>query len=179
MVPLLGKRKIWGTRNRCNVRTVSNAIFQKTSLADNDVTIKRKFSKSSGKVTRWWYVVSGAEATLNTLENQWDCVKQQFGWSVLPCLTFADTSPNSESHQGGPAVCATRPFPDNDSDKSATDSIQPTVQKPCPTIPTPTSSSPSSSDAEAVSVPTVSDLPHQSPTEKSPSGPPSGPKDNV
>ena len=43
-----------------------------------------------GKECRWWYVVSGDEAKLITLEDEWETIQKQLGWKILPCLTFAD-----------------------------------------------------------------------------------------
>ena len=92
MVPLLGKRKIWGTRRLSSASTISETIARCTSLNVNDIQVKRKFSGLYGKETKWWFVVSGEESTLNSLENEWESVKQQQNWKILPCLAFADNS---------------------------------------------------------------------------------------
>ena len=92
MVPLLGKRKIWGTRRLSSASTISETIARCTSLNVNDIQVKRKFSERYGKETKWWFVVSGEESTLTSLENEWESVKQQQNWKILPCLAFAENS---------------------------------------------------------------------------------------
>lgn len=109
-LPLLGKRKIWGTMKQSSAGAVCRTITQVTSLVDGDINVKRKY-RSRGKETRWWHVVSGDEATLTTLKSEWERVKQQLGWKILPCLAFADsqlasanTQPNSRSTVNDPQL---------------------------------------------------------------------------
>ena len=61
-IPVLGKRKIWGTLKVCSAATVRNAILQLTNLPqESDLQVKRKYKVGgNGKRTvKWWHVISG------------------------------------------------------------------------------------------------------------------------
>ena len=87
--PLLGKRKVWGTMNHASAATVSRALIQLSSLSPEDIKVKRKFR--NGAKASWWHVISGEENTLKILENEWEGVKMQLGWNILPCFAFSES----------------------------------------------------------------------------------------
>ena len=94
-VPSSGKRKVWGTRKQINANTIRQTIAKSTSLTEDSISVKRKFSLSNGKETRWWFVISGDESTLATLEREWGVIQQKSNWKLLPCLVF-DNSPDAQ-----------------------------------------------------------------------------------
>ena len=47
-------------------------------------------------LTRWWFIVSGEESTLAQLDESWNNVKLQTGWSLGPVLTY--TTEEREQH---------------------------------------------------------------------------------
>ena len=94
-VPSSGKRKVWGTRKQINANTICQTIAKSTSLTEDSISVKRKFSLSNGKETRWWFVISGDESTLATLEREWGVIQQKSNWKLLPCLVF-DNSPDAQ-----------------------------------------------------------------------------------
>ena len=99
-VLLEGKRKVWGSRKQTNANTIRQTIAKSTSLTEDSISVKRKFSLSNGKETRWWFVISGNESTLATLEHEWGIIQQKCNWKLLPCLVFdnsSDAQPAPES----------------------------------------------------------------------------------
>ena len=51
----------------------------------------------SGKVAKWWHVVSGDEGTMAKLEEEWRKVEIQTSWVIKPCLSYVDKIPGSIS----------------------------------------------------------------------------------
>ena len=88
-IPLLGKRKVWGTMKHASAATVSRALTQLTSLASENIKVKRKFK--NGDRASWWHVISGEENILKILEDEWEGVKRQLGWNILPCLVYSES----------------------------------------------------------------------------------------
>ena len=96
--PLPGKRKVWGTMKICPSTTVKSVISQLTCITDTSIQVKRKYKMAeSGKVAKWWHVVSGDEGTMAKLEEEWGKVQIQTSWVIKPCLSYVDEIPGSIS----------------------------------------------------------------------------------
>ena len=70
-VRVSGARRVWGTHWSCTAKAVNSAISKLCGITPN--TVKRKIVKStSGKTTRWWFVIHDTEEVLTSLESKWD-----------------------------------------------------------------------------------------------------------
>ena len=49
-VPVIGKRRIWGTLKACSSQAVEHAIHQLTTICEDKIQVKRKFKKATGYV---------------------------------------------------------------------------------------------------------------------------------
>ena len=73
-------------------------ISQLTCITDTSIQVKRKYKMAeSGKVAKWWHVVSGDEGTMAKLEEEWGKVQMQTSWVIKPCLSYVDEIPGSIS----------------------------------------------------------------------------------
>ena len=81
-----GKRKVWGTLKTTTVTAVKNAI--KVISKIDGLEVKRKYQLSRAdrvsvgsvpkvQVSRWWFVISGDETTLDKLARNWSAIKLQ------------------------------------------------------------------------------------------------------
>ena len=94
-----GKRKVWGTLRSTTATAVKNTIKAITKIDGLDV--KRKYhvkntrqGASTGpkiQVSKWWFVITGEEPTLQSLMENWSAVKYQTNWSLEPVLSFCDS----------------------------------------------------------------------------------------
>ena len=82
--------RIWSTFKASSSTAVKHAIHQLTTIASDKLQVKRKFKTShNNNVIRWWHVISGEEAVLVQLEQEWEKVKLQTNWKIEPCLINA------------------------------------------------------------------------------------------
>ena len=82
----------------CPSTTVKSVISQLTCITDTSIQVKRKYKMAeSGKVAKWWHVVSGDEGTMAKLEEEWGKVQIQTSWVIKPCLSYVDEIPGSIS----------------------------------------------------------------------------------
>jgi len=56
---------------------VKHAIHQLTTIASDKLQVKHKFRTSHNNNIHWWHVLSGDEAVLVQLEQEWEKVKLQ------------------------------------------------------------------------------------------------------
>ena len=66
-----GKRAIWGTLPFVTPTTVKSTIHNMLSVPDNSITVKRKTKTLRAKQC-WWFVITGTEGTLMSLETNWN-----------------------------------------------------------------------------------------------------------
>ena len=92
-----GKRKVWGTWPT-TTSAVKSSIGAVTSV--ENLMVKRKyktFSRTDGgnpvRKTKWWFVISGNEESLQQLQEKWSAVKSQTGWTLEPVFIY------DEAHQ--------------------------------------------------------------------------------
>lgn len=91
-VRVSGARRVWGTHWSCTSKAVIGAIAKLCGITPKSV--KRKFVKNtSGKTTRWWFVIHDSEEALINLE---DHLKLQTLWELEPC--FMKDISTSQSH---------------------------------------------------------------------------------
>ena len=124
-IPLLGKRKVWGTMKHASAATVSRALTQLTSLASKNIKVKRKFK--NGDRAGWWHVISGEENILKILEDEWEGVKRQLGWNILPCLVYSESDVPSAAPLAPLSSSPSQSEPVNKGATSITNSLLPTT----------------------------------------------------
>ena len=107
-VEVKGKRKVWGTLSTTTVAAVKNAI--KVISKVEDLEIKRKYhlkkaqkvslesDAASIQVSKWWFVISGDESTLDQLAKNWDAVKIQSNWSLKPIFSYGNHTDQVTPH---------------------------------------------------------------------------------
>ena len=88
-----GKRKVWGTWPTTTTSAVKSSIGAVTSV--ENLMVKRKyktFSRTDGgnpvRKTKWWFVISGNEESLQQLQEKWSAVKSQTGWTLEPVFIY-------------------------------------------------------------------------------------------
>ena len=98
-----GVRRIWGTMKSCSSSAVKNAITR--LIPDQripgiaEVSVKRKFKRSSDNKLRWWFLIYMPEEALEKLESEWEPVALQTSWKLEPCMAPANfLHPAVESH---------------------------------------------------------------------------------
>ena len=94
-----GKRKVWGTLRTTTATAVKNTI--RTIIKIEGLDVKRKYhvkktrqDSSRGpniQLSKWWFVVSGEENTLELLERKWSAVNYQTNWTLEPVLSYCDS----------------------------------------------------------------------------------------
>lgn len=99
-VTVPGVRRVWGTKKDASTTVVLQTIRQLTKIdPEKQLTVKRKFQDGeSGRRDRWWFLISGSEATLGELERLWSCVSLQVGWKLEEC-TKPKNDGNGESNE--------------------------------------------------------------------------------
>jgi len=78
-----GVRRIWGTMRGCSSKTILTAL-QRLSTVSDEIEVRRKFKKKNNSV-QWWFLVRGTEATLQSLEQQWERIRVQTSWKLERC----------------------------------------------------------------------------------------------
>ena len=89
-IPVLGKRRVWGTLKACSQTTVKHALDQLVPALKGKLQVKRKYKKLRDNRIRWWHVISGAEKDLEDLQKSWEVVHIQTRWKIEACLMDAD-----------------------------------------------------------------------------------------
>lgn len=89
-IPVLGKRRVWGTLKACSHTTVKHALDQLVPALKGKLEVKRKYKKLRDNRIRWWHVISGAEKDLEDLQKSWEVVHIQTRWKLESCLMDAD-----------------------------------------------------------------------------------------
>ena len=112
-----GKRKVWGTLRTSTATAVKNTIRAITKIEGLDV--KRKYhvkktrqDSSRGtniQLSKWWFVVSGEEPTLELLEKKWSAVNYQTNWTLEPVLSYCDSEPVIASQPGDGGQVSNQP----------------------------------------------------------------------
>ena len=67
-IPVLGKRRVWGTLKACSQTTVKYALDQLVPALKGKLQVKRKYKKLRDNRMHWWHVISGAEKDLEDLQ---------------------------------------------------------------------------------------------------------------
>ena len=80
-----GKRAIWGTLPFVTSSTVKSAIHNVLSVPHDSITVKRK-SKTLRAKQCWWFVITGAEEVMMSMEANWNRKTLQTGWKLQPCF---------------------------------------------------------------------------------------------
>ena len=58
--------------------------------------MKRKIVKNStGKLSKWWFVIHDTEEVLTNLESKWDQLKLETLWELEPCYMSGQVHENS------------------------------------------------------------------------------------
>ena len=101
MMTVEEKRKVWGTLRTTRATAVKNTIRAITKI--EGLYVKRKYhvkktrqDSSRGintQLSKWWFVVSGEEPTLELLEKKWSAVNYQTNWTLEPVLSYCDSEP--------------------------------------------------------------------------------------
>ena len=80
-----GKRAIWGTLPFVTSSTVKSSIHNVLSVPDDSIAVKRK-SKTLRAKQCWWFVITGAEEVMMSMEANWNRMTLQTGWKLQPCF---------------------------------------------------------------------------------------------
>ena len=113
------------TMKHASAATVSRALTQLTSLASENIKVKRKFK--NGDRASWWHVISGEENILKILEDEWEGVKRQLGWNILPCLVYSEFDVPSAAPLAPLSSSPSQSEPVNKGATSITNSLLPTT----------------------------------------------------
>lgn len=89
-----GVRRVWGTMKSCTPTAVKSAIIRLISNqlvpGIDNITVKRKYRRTSNNKLRWWFLVFMPEEALQKLEMVWEQVALQTSWKLEPCMAPAN-----------------------------------------------------------------------------------------
>ena len=89
-----GVRRVWGTMKSCTPTAVKGAIGRLISNqlvpGIDNITVKRKYRRTSNNKLRWWFLVFMPEEALQKLEMVWEQVALQTSWKLEPCMAPAN-----------------------------------------------------------------------------------------
>ena len=89
-----GARRVWGTLKSCTSTAVKGAIVRLISNqlvpGIENITVKRKYRRTSNNKLRWWFLVFMPEEALQKLEMVWEQVALQTSWKLEPCMAPAN-----------------------------------------------------------------------------------------
>ena len=89
-----GVRRVWGTLKSCTSTAVKGAIVRLISNqlvpGIDNITVKRKYRRTSNNKLRWWFLVFMPEEALQKLEMVWEQVALQTSWKLEPCMAPAN-----------------------------------------------------------------------------------------
>ena len=91
-----GKRAVWGTLPFVTPTTVKSTIHNVLSVPDNSITVKRKTKILRAKQC-WWFIITGTEGTLMSLETNWNKMTFQTGWKLQHCFAPLQNDDPSDS----------------------------------------------------------------------------------
>ena len=91
-----GVRRVWGTMKGCSCRTILSTLQRCSSISEK-VEVRRKYKKKGENEIRWWFLIRGEEADLQTLEQEWSCIERQTSWRLEHCYqpSPAETLPSN------------------------------------------------------------------------------------
>ena len=62
------------------------------------------------QLSKWWFVISGKEPTLQSLAENWSAARYKTNWSVEPVLIFCDSElATSQTDNGGQVLKQSSP----------------------------------------------------------------------
>ena len=89
-----GVRRVWGTLKSCTSTAVKGAIVRLISNqlvpGIDNITVKRKYRRTSNNKLRWWFLVFMPEEALQKLEMVWEQMALQTSWKLEPCMAPAN-----------------------------------------------------------------------------------------
>ena len=77
---------MWGTLPFVTSTTVKSTIHNVLPVSDDAITVKRKAKTRPHAKHCWWFVITGTEETLLTMEANWNRMTLQTGWKLQPCF---------------------------------------------------------------------------------------------
>ena len=89
-----GVRRVWGTMKSCTPTAIKGAIVRLISNqlvpGIDNITVKRKYRRTSSNKLRWWFLVFMPEEALQKLEMVREQVALQTSWKLEPCMAPAN-----------------------------------------------------------------------------------------